>query len=474
MCRRGGAARAAPFCFWSVSGPTDSAKAKVTPYHNQISSGSRYHGFLWVRNVTYTCACLGRITRGISSLPPTRSVNFPRRPLFWLAFLLFFSALHADAQASAIPTTDRSHLRAAAEWIVKGDLARAEEELRVVLNTEPNEYHALNLLGVVRAQQHRAAEAEQLFKRALDEKPDFAGAHMDLGMLYAEGGQDDEAANEFQRVLTLEPGREDAIASLTHGLRKQAAAALKTREPEKALALLLRARRASPKDADAAYEFGIVALRMSLFPDAIQAFKDVLQERKNDVNAVYAEGRAQMGLGKFQEAGDLFKRYVELRPEDASGHYALGLILRALEEGPEARVQLERSIHLEPLQTESYVQLGELDLAEGNLEAAAGRFGRALERNPKHPGALLGMGEVHYRKKLYEAACDFLERSVSLDSNSRDAHYYLGLAYARLGKTEESRRELALAGQLEQQDIERHRNILRLLDPAEIDLARPE
>src|SRR4030095_7395737 len=57
----------------------------------------------------------------------------------------------------------------AAELIRLGELARAAAELEVVLRKRPREANALNLLGVVRAQQHRYVEAEQLFLRALKE-----------------------------------------------------------------------------------------------------------------------------------------------------------------------------------------------------------------------------------------------------------------------------------------------------------------
>ena len=108
-------------------------------------------------------------------------------------------------------------------------------------------------------------------------------------------------------------------------------------DSEKALSLLIEAPKINPTNTDVLFDFGMVALRMSLFPDAVQAFQETLNLRKDDGNALYGLGRAQMGLDKYQEAHESFVRYVQLHPQDASGHYALGMTLQALQRSDEAR-----------------------------------------------------------------------------------------------------------------------------------------
>jgi tetratricopeptide (TPR) repeat protein len=250
-------------------------------------------------------------------------------------------------------------------------------------------------------------------------------------------------------------------------LREQARAALKEKDLEKSLSYLMRAKKVAPHDAELEYEFGIVALRMSLYEDARLAFEQVLTSRPTDANSIYALGRAQMGLGKIPATRELFERYVQLRPQDPTGHFGLGLVLRMLEMTEAARTQFERSIELQPDQTEAYVQLGFLDLDGGELDQSANRFQSALERAPQNAGALLGIGRIRFQRKDYAKAADFLLAALAADSSIREAHYYLGLTYARLGKTRESAEQMEIASQLEREDLDRHRIILKLLDPAE-------
>jgi len=395
-------------------------------------------------------------------------MNLLRQTLHSCRALLLILILGATAYPqvqAAPPEGNLSLLKQAAQAIATGNLDRAETELQSVLQTSPEEFRALNLLGIIRAQQHREPEAEQLFKRALQIKPGFTSAHASLGMLYVQMSKPDEGILQFKEALRLDPGRTDAAAALTQVWRNQAHTAVQQGDPEKALSLLIQARKISPNDADMLFDFGMVALHMSLFADAVRAFQEAINLRKDFGNALYGLGRAQMGLDKYQDANESFARYIQLHPQDASGLYALGVTLQALQRSTEARSKYEKSIQLKPDQTEGYFQLGLLDLDAGDLKSASDRFGRVLREDPHHAGALTGAGRVAFQSKDYAKATELLQSAVAAESGLREAHYYLGLTYARLGRAQDSETELQIASQLEKEDIEKHRTLFKIIDP---------
>jgi tetratricopeptide (TPR) repeat protein len=382
----------------------------------------------------FVCAC-GRVGCGRAAL----------------AIVCGIAALVATGgfcRAQNAAADESSLLQDAARSMVAGDLQQAETDLQSVLRANPHEYRALNLLGMIRAQQQRNADAEKIFKSVIQQKPNFAGAHVNLGLLYLQMSRSDDAIAQFQVALRLEPGRADALGALLNTLRVQAREAVHDGKWEKALALLIQARKASPQNPDVLYDFGIVALRMSLLPDALEALQGVLAVRPDDANALYGLGRAQIGLGKYQDAARTFSRYVKLYPQDASGHYALGIVLASLEKSAEARDQFQKSVDLQPQQTESYLQLGRICMDAGDLDCAAADFDRVLQRDPTHAEALAGMGRVSFQRKDYAKAIELLQQSIALDSSIRQAHYYLGLAYARAGRKEDSEKELQLASKI--------------------------
>ena len=309
----------------------------------------------------------------------------------WWPLLLLLVGGSAFSQDQAVaPSKNLALIKDAAQALAAGKLDQAESELQSVLRTSPDEFHALNLLGIIRAQQRRETEAEPLFKRAIEAKPDFASAHASLGLLYIQMSRPDDAIAQLKEALRLDPGRSDVVAALTGVWRDQAHAAVRQGDSEKALSVLIQARKTSPRDADVLFDFGMVALRTSLFPDAVQAFQEAIDQRKDFGNALYGLGRAQMGLDKYEEARDAFVRYLQLHPQDASGHYALGMTLQALQRPYDARSEYEKSIQSKPEQTECYFQLGLMDIDAGDLKSATDRFHYVLSQDPHHAGALAG------------------------------------------------------------------------------------
>ncbi len=134
--------------------------------------------------------------------------------------VLLVSSLMPVAQVST-PSSTASLLQDAAQAMTAGKLTRAETDLQTVLRTAPDDYRALDLLGVVRVLQHRDAEAEQLFRRAVQKKADFAPAHAHLGLLYFQKGRADDAVPKLREALRIDSARTDASDALVHILRDQ-------------------------------------------------------------------------------------------------------------------------------------------------------------------------------------------------------------------------------------------------------------
>jgi tetratricopeptide (TPR) repeat protein len=388
--------------------------------------------------------------------------RFQAFALFFIFAALPVTAVFAQSEGK-LSAENISLIKDAAQSFAAGDVSRAESELNSVLAASPDEFHALNLLGIIRAQQRREPEAETLFKRAIGIKPDFASAHVSLGMLYVQMAKPEDAISQFQEALRLDPDRADARSSLVNVWRDQAHAAV-SQDPEKALALLLQARKTSPNDADVQYDFAMVALRMSLLPDAKQAFQQTLKLRPDDAKALYGLGRTEMALADYEGARATFHRYCDLRPADASGHYALGVTLAAVQRSADARSQFEKSIEIQPAQTESYFQIGRIVLEAGNLTEAESQFMRVLKRDPHHAGALASMGRLRFQEKDYAQAADLLQKAIASDVSLREAHYYLGMSYAHMNRKEDSEKEQEIATRLEHEEVERHQNQLKIID----------
>jgi len=377
--------------------------------------------------------------------------------------MLLLSSLMPVAQV-ATPRSTASLLQDAAQAMTAGKLTRAETDLQTVLRTAPGDYRALDLLGVVRVLQHRDLEAEPLFRRAVQKKADFAPAHAHLGLLYFQKGRADDAVPQLRDALRIDSARTDASDALVQILRDQSKTAAAAGDRGESLTLLREARNYAPDNPDVQFEFGAMALQLSLWHDAIAAFQQTLKLRQNDPVALYSLGRAFLGEWKFEDARQQFAGYVEARPDDSSGHCALGMTLAALERTQEAREQFERSIVLAPEQIESYFRLGLIELNMKDLDEAAMSFRQVLNRDSKHAGALLALGRVAFEQKRYADAIDLLQRAIAIDDSLNEAHYYLGMTFVRVGRKEEADRQLEIATRLEHDEAQHRRTALRIQD----------
>ncbi len=389
---------------------------------------------------------------------------FPSTSTIRALFLVILSLVTGAASLSQTVNRQSAspQLQNAAKELAAGKLDQAEHDLQSVLRSNPRNFVALDLLGVVRALQHQDAKAEELFEQVVKAKPDFAPGHAHLGLLYLQLGRTEEAVPELHEALRLDPTRADVASALVHFLRDQAKTASASGLWDNALTLLIEARKYAPDNPDVQYELGRAALKLSLVDDAIDAFEQTLKLRKDDVLATYYLGFALMDRARFDDARQQFARYVELRPDDPSGYGAMGMALAGLGRSDEARAQFERSIALAPTLSESYYRLGLLDLDAGDYDQAAKVLHEALEHKPNDAGALAALGKVDFEQKYYPDAISVLQQAISQDDSLQEAHYYLGLTLARMGRKQESSEQLEIAARLEQERKERGRHLLRL------------
>lgn len=79
------------------------------------------------------------------------------------------------------------------------------------------------------------------------------------------------------------------------------------------------------------------------------------------------------------------------------------------------------------------------------------------------------MGRIQFQRKDYALAAESLRAAVTANDSIQEGHYYLGLTYARLGMSKESAEQLEIANRLDREDLDRHRVLLKLLDPKEVE-----
>ena len=379
------------------------------------------------------------------------------------------AALHNYAQSLRVAGPIVGWLRESDEGLLLlatdyGSLGKKEELKGLVpswerLPTAPPDESSLEF-GDTLALFGLTAEAQKIFeaveaKTAANPSPTVAAqlarSYLSLGIL-------DRAEQNFQRVLSVNT----ACAACEQGL---AEIAERQGDTEKALAHLIAAKRLAPEDPEVLFQFGKICLQRNLADDALPALSKAVQLKPDQDSYVYVLASANVAQGHLPQAASLFGKLLQKHPQDAVLKYALGAVGFLQGNYEEAESSLKQSLKMQPDQVAASYYLGLTYDAIGQDAQSVVVFRDLLRSHPEHAPSYVKLGSILLRQHQYDQAQPLLERAVSLDPKSVQAHYQLGLLLRRLGKTAESDSHLAESRKLEAERSSQTELKLRLLLP---------
>jgi tetratricopeptide (TPR) repeat protein len=312
----------------------------------------------------------------------------------------------------------------AADLHGKGDLAAAEAVYLRLLDVPPVRFDALHMLGILRCQQGRFAEALSLIADALKMNPAFPPALLNYGL----------ALDALQRHA-------EAVASYDRALAVQ------------------------PDYAEALFRRG-VALRSLQRPlDAFASFERVLAKRPDHVGSLYNRAGILRDLGRPEEALESFERASAIKPDYAEALNGAGLALLDLGRQAEALVRFERALaarqHYPAALNNRAGTLQEL----GRPEEALAGYDKLLELQPEHAEALYNRGIVLRDLSRPLEALASLDAALAINPRHVDALNNRGIVLRDLARPTEALASYDRALALAADNAETHvnRSCVRLL-----------
>ncbi len=157
-------------------------------------------------------------------------------------------------------------------------------------------------------------------------------------------------------------------------------------------------------------------------------------------------GRAYHAYELFDAAGACYQHAVELAPADSTWTYLAAVVAQRRGRSDLSADLLRRVLEANPRSLPALLRSGEIDLDTGRLAEARRSFERVLDAHREDAAALYGLGRAAQGERDWAAARDFLERALAAQPDASIVHYALGQTFRELGKEDEARRHLALAG----------------------------
>lgn len=357
---------------------------------------------------------------------------------------------------AALPNSGKAHFYLANVYEATGRNEAAEKLFKQALGLKLNpaitkaatiKYHVL--VGLRLLNQNDVLLSRQEFEAVLELDPWNVVANMNLGLIYIENDELEEAAKAFERVIQVKPGEFEArirlatvyldIAKVPEGVeqldyivandlagghRARAVAILTTLEQRigaDRLALIREFNHEeakiqsvlsdAPGDIGALYELGGLLLRERKTDDAIEVFEKVVALDSGHIDA-------RIRLGALMEEKEEFLKAAE--------HYAIALSL------------LDEEERIVSIRQRLWTVQAQLYLEQKNFEAAEQAFLDVLAVSPDSIQTLWGLARLNTLEGRLEEALSWYQKVLDLRPDNVNAKVNVARLYERLGEEEKA------------------------------------
>ena len=193
------------------------------------------------------------------------------------------------------------------------------------LRENPGGSQAHNLYGVALADAGRMEESLAAYHRAIELKPDSAGAHINLAAALFKLQRIDEAIAEYGSFLAAAGSLSPSLRSVIH--YNLAGVLLKKGKAAEAVSHYEQALSISPDFSAAHVDLGHVLVRSGRFTEALDHFLRALDRRPDDAGTASDVATALFQLGRHAEAVRYYERALASDPVNAAAMDNLAFVL---------------------------------------------------------------------------------------------------------------------------------------------------
>jgi tetratricopeptide (TPR) repeat protein len=287
-------------------------------------------------------------------------------------------------------------------------------------------------LGMASWQRTLIYKSEETFwTDTVAKNPDCWMAHNNLGNALLQKGRADEALEQFQKALEINPIYVDAHSNL-------GAALFQKGQVDSAIVQYKNALEINPNYAQANYNLGLALLQKGQVEDGIAQYKKAVK-----INPYYPEahnnlGNALLQNGQVDEALEQFQKALEINRNYVDAHCNLGVALFQKGQVDDAVAEYKRAVEINPNYVEARYNLGNALFKKGQPDEAIEQFQKALEINPNYVNAHTNLGVALFRKGQLDKAVAQFQEAVEIDPNSFAIRYNLGNALLQEGQLDEA------------------------------------
>jgi len=274
-----------------------------------------------------------------------------------------------------------------------GNHEEAELILIKVLGTQPKNFDALHILGVLKGIKNQHHEALELFRKALRVNSNDSFLNFNIAKVFSEIGDDEKALKFHSSATRLNPNHPEGWLS-----------------------------------------YGKSLSNLKRFDESLNLFSKAVALNPEYAEAWTNQGCALKELGRFQQALDSFDKSIKINPHLAETWSNRGITLLELKRVVEALASYDRAIAIEPDFAVAHSNRGIALLELKRVEEAVANFDMAITIKPDYADAYSNRGIALLELKRVEEAVAGYDKAISIKPDYAEAYLNKSLAFLVAGK----------------------------------------
>jgi putative PEP-CTERM system TPR-repeat lipoprotein len=341
----------------------------------------------------------------------------------------------ALAELEAIARTDATQHQAdvmlVSTYLQRGERDKALAAARQLERKQPDNALSHQLLASVHLANRDAASARASLERALQRQAGSVPALQGLAQLDHAEGKLGEARKRFDEVLAREPTNAAVLLAYSAFLGSAGA------EAQEIAALLERAVRANPSNADARAALVDAHLRAADARKALQAAQEASTALPNNLRIMELLGLAQQASGNVNQAIETMRQLTLQSPKSVVPLIRLAGAFAAAREFDRAAQTMRRALQIEPHRMDVQRDLVSFLAQAGHIDEAL-KEARSVQRSrPKEAAGFAMEGDVLAVQKRWLEAAGLYRAGLARSPDAAVGLKFHG-ALANAGETREA------------------------------------
>jgi predicted O-linked N-acetylglucosamine transferase (SPINDLY family) len=224
------------------------------------------------------------------------------------------------------------------------NLVNAKVLLLKILDIEPDNFDALNIIGVINGKENKHTEAINFFKKAQKIRPDNNLVNFNLGKALSETGNDLDAIKYYKIAIRLDKSH---LGSWLN--------------------------------------FGKSLHQLEKYDEAISYYDQAIKLKPDYLEAHYNKANTLKTLKRYDEAIIHYSQAIKLKPDYFNAYIERGVLFELVNLKDEALFDYDQAIKLKPDSALPYNNKGNVLRTQSHYDQAIFNYYKALKLKPDYP-----------------------------------------------------------------------------------------